>query len=37
MSLFTLRRVSYDVDMAIQRIREAGIPEENGLRLLKGE
>ena len=36
MGLFTLRRVSYDVDMAIQRIREAGIPEENGLRLLRG-
>jgi predicted phosphodiesterase len=35
--LFTLRRVSYDVDMAIQRIRESGIPEENALRLLKGE
>jgi diadenosine tetraphosphatase ApaH/serine/threonine PP2A family protein phosphatase len=37
MGHFTLRRVSYDVDMAIQRIREAGLPEENGLRLLKGE
>ena len=35
--LFTLRRVSYDVGMAIQRIRESGIPEENALRLLKGE
>ena len=35
--LFTLRRVSYDIDMAIQRIRESGIPEENALRLLKGE
>lgn len=37
MGLFTLRRVAYDIDMAIQRIREAGLPEENGLRLLKGE
>ena len=35
--LFTLHRVSYDVDMAIQRIRESDIPEENALRLLKGE
>jgi diadenosine tetraphosphatase ApaH/serine/threonine PP2A family protein phosphatase len=35
--LFTLRRVAYDIDMAIQRIRESGIPEENALRLLKGE
>lgn len=37
MCLFTLRRVSYDVEMAIQRIKESGIPEENALRLLKGE
>lgn len=37
MGLFTLRRVAYDIDMAIQRIRKAGLPEENGLRLLKGE
>jgi diadenosine tetraphosphatase ApaH/serine/threonine PP2A family protein phosphatase len=34
---FTLRRISYDVDMAIQRIRESGLPEENALRLLKGK
>ncbi len=37
LGLFTLRRVAYDIDMAIQRIREAGLPEENALRLLKGE
>jgi diadenosine tetraphosphatase ApaH/serine/threonine PP2A family protein phosphatase len=34
---FELRRVPYDIDMAVQRIREASLPEENALRLLKGE
>ena len=37
MGLFTLRRVAYDIETAIRRIKEAGIPEENALRLFKGE
>ncbi len=34
---FTLRRVSYDIEKAAQRILDAGLPEENALRLFKGE
>ena len=34
---FTLRRVSYDIQKAAQRILDAGLPEENALRLFKGE
>jgi predicted phosphodiesterase len=34
---FTLRRVSYDIKKAAQRIMEAGLPEENAIRLFKGE
>lgn len=33
---FTLRRVSYDIQKAAQRILDAGLPEENALRLFKG-
>ena len=34
---FSLRRVAYDIEKAIQRIVEAGIPEDNALRLREGE
>jgi len=34
---FTLRRVSYDIEKAAQRILDAGLPEENASRLFKGE
>ena len=34
---FTLRRVSYDIKKAAQRIMDAGLPEENAIRLFKGE
>jgi predicted phosphodiesterase len=33
---FTLRRVSYDIEKAAQRILDTGLPEENALRLFKG-
>jgi diadenosine tetraphosphatase ApaH/serine/threonine PP2A family protein phosphatase len=35
--ILELRRIPYDIDSAVRRIREAGLPEENGLRLLRGE
>jgi diadenosine tetraphosphatase ApaH/serine/threonine PP2A family protein phosphatase len=34
---FTLRRVAYDLENAVQRIVAAGIPEENAMRLRDGE
>lgn len=34
---FTLRRVDYDIEKAVQRIVDAGIPEENARRLREGE
>ena len=34
---YTQRRVSYDVERAMRRITEAGLPEENAARLLRGE
>ena len=34
---FTLRRVTYDIEKAVQRILDAGLPEENAARLFKGE
>lgn len=34
---FTLRRVAYDIEKAVQRIMNAGIPEENAQRLREGE
>lgn len=34
---FTLRRVSYDIEKAAERILKAGLPEENAVRLFKGE
>ena len=34
---FTLHRVAYDIEKAVQRIMNAGIPEENALRLKDGE
>jgi len=34
---FTLRRVCYDIEKAVQRILDAGLAEENALRLFKGE
>ena len=33
---FTLRRVDYDMEKAVQRIVDAGIPEENARRLREG-
>jgi len=34
---FTLRRVSYDIEKAAERIRKAGLPEENASRLFGGD
>jgi len=34
---FTLRRVSYDIEKAARRILDAGLPEENAVRLFMGE
>jgi predicted phosphodiesterase len=34
---FTLRRITYDIEKAVQRIVDAGIPEENSRRLREGE
>jgi len=34
---FILRRVSYDIEKAARRIQDAGLPEENAIRLFMGE